>query len=159
MDLFTKLTEKLTKVYEKYETKIESKNDGNYFVIVNPFWDENIQISDEDGIIFFFSFQHAHFDYCDNIDDNIDCLIEYINAFLEEDRVAIEFLRGSTNLFGGDRSQDDIDITSGESLLKSFAGDDAELYESFCDQVKGSRCRCSIRGWNSAANKDIDFVL
>lgn len=159
MDLFAKLSEKLTKIYKKYETRIDSNNGIKHFVIINPFWEENIQICARDGIIFVFSFQHAHFDYCGDDDKNIDCLVEHINTFLEGKRVAIEFFQGETNLFGGDRYQDDIDMSSGESLLKSFVGDNQLLYESLYKQVKGVSCRCSIRGWDSTYNKDIDFVL
>jgi hypothetical protein len=159
MDSFTKLIERLKEMYSGYETKMEVDNGINYFVIINPFWNENIRISYEDGIIFFFSFQHAHFDYCDDIDDNIDSLIEYINFYLEGEQVAIEFLQGKTNIFGGDRCQNDIDMSSGESLLKSFTGDNTPLYESLYKQLKGLNCHCSIRGWNSVNNKDIDFIL
>ena len=156
MELFTKLTE----AYKDYETRTELENGVNYFVIVNPFGGENIQISDEDGIIFFFSCQHAHFDFYDDIDDNIDCLIEYINSFLHEKQVAIEFFQGDINLFGGSRCLDDLDMSSGETLLKSFAGDDfSSLHEHFYKQMKDQNCRCSIRGWDSTCNKDIDFIL
>ena len=159
MDLFTSLTEKLTKTYNNYKTKVESINGVDYFVIANPFWEENIKISAEDGIIFYFSFQHAHFDFSNNIDDNINYLIEYINDFLEEKRAIIEFLAGDENLFGGDKYQDYIDTTSGEALLKSFIGDDPESYEPYFERFKGVNLRCSLRSWNGSFNKDVDFVL
>jgi len=85
MDLFAKLAE----VYKDYETRVESIYDRDNFVIVNPFWNENIRVSDEDGIIIYFSHQHGHFDYCDDMDENIDCLIEYINFFLYEKQLII----------------------------------------------------------------------
>jgi hypothetical protein len=159
MDLFTKLAARLSNEYNGYETKIEVNNGVDYFTIVNPLWNENIRISYEDGIIFFFSFQHTHFDYCEDFDDNIDSLIEYINSYIDGKRVAIEFLHEETNLFGGDRCPEDIDISSGETLLKSFVGDDKSFYEILCEQINGIRCRCSVRGWNSEDNKDIDFIL
>lgn len=155
MELFNKLAE----TYASYETKIESVNGTDNFIIINPFWDENIRVSFEDGIIFFFSFQHAHFDYCDDLDANIDCLVEYINAFLSEKQVAVEFFQETTNLFGGSRCLDEMNLSSGKALLQSFAGDNTTLYETLYKQVKGMDCHCAIRGWNSASNKDIEITL
>ena len=159
MDLFAGLCERLAENYANLETKIESENDINYFVIVNPFWEENIKISTEDGIVFYFSFQHAHFDFSNNIDDNINYLIDYIDDFLEEKRAVIEFLEGDENLFGGDRPIDYIDTTSAELLLKSFIGGDPEAYESYAARFKGVSLHCSLRSWSGRFNKDFDFVL
>lgn len=155
MELFDRLTD----TYTGYETRIESGNGKECFLIVNPFWDANISVSYEDGIIFRFCFQHAHFDGCDDMDKNIDSLVEYINTFLNDKQVAVEFFQGERNLFGGSRYLDDINISSGESMLRSFAGDNASLYDELHQHVKGLNCRCSIRGWSRAINKDIDFVL
>jgi len=160
VELHSKLVAKLSEVYKDYEIWLESEVGIDYIVIVNPFGGENIRISDEDGIIFFFSYHHAHFDYGVDIDDNIDCLVDYINSFLYERHVAIEFFHGDTNLFGGSRSLDDIDASSGETLLKSFTGDNfSSLQKHFYEQLRGINCHCSIRGWDIAYNKDIDFIL
>ncbi|MCL2854764.1 MAG: hypothetical protein FWE21_04005 [Defluviitaleaceae bacterium] len=157
MDLFAKLSE----VYKGYETKVEAINDIDYFAIVNPFWDGNIRVSNEDldGIIFFFSFQHAHFDYGDDMNENINCLIEYINDFLGGKQVAVEFFQEGIAIGGGSRYLGDLDMSSGESLLRSFAGDNVVFYESVYNDAKGLACCCSIRGWNNADNKDVDFIL
>ena len=157
MDLFSKLSE----IYKEHETRVETIDDIDYFVIVNPFWDGNILISNEDldGITFFFSFQHAHFDYSDDINENINYLIEYINGFLDRKQVVVEFFQESTAIGGGSRYLGDMDMSSGESLLKSFAGDNIMFYESVYNNAKGFACRCSIRGWNDADSKDIDFIL
>jgi len=159
MDLFEKLEERLAKEYMNYKTRIESENGNKYFVIVNPFWEENIRISAEDGIVFYFSYQHAHFDFYNEFENNVRYLIDYINWFFIGEKVAIEFFCEDESLFGGDRSPEDIDMSSGEALLKGYAGDNDSLYESLYEHLKGFRCRCSIRGWNCALNKDIDFVL
>jgi hypothetical protein len=159
MDTFNILVKRLEEVYKEYETKVSVSNGVDFFIITNPFWDENIYISCEDGIIFFFSFHHAHFDYCDEIDENVDSLIEYINSFLEEKRVVVELFHDETNLLGGDRYQDELNIATGESLIKSFIGDNPSLYKTISKQIKGLSCHCSIRGWNNKVNKDIDFVL
>jgi len=147
------LLARLSKEYIDYETKIETKDGSGFFVIVNPFWHENIRISLDDESIFFFSFHHAHCD-CD-----VDYLVEYINNFLHGKWVSIEFFQEATDLFGGARDLDDIDISSGDSLLRSFTGDNDSLYDHLYKQIKGLNCRCSIRGWDNANNKDIDFVL
>jgi len=160
MDCFTKITERLQSAYRSYETKIETDNGINYFVIINPFWDENIRVSyDENSIILFFSFQHAHFYYCNDIDENIDSLIEYINEYLVGKRVVIEFLHDEKSLFGGDYNPSDIDTSSSKSILQTFAGVNTDLFEFLCEKIRGCRCRCSIRGWDNANNKDIEFTL
>jgi len=163
MDLF----EILSEIYKDYETTIETRNDGDYygdidyFVIINPHGSNNIEVSNprEEGIIFWFSYQHAHFDYCDDMQDNIEDLIEYINDFLEDRRASIEFLDGDTPLFGGDRNPDDIDTSSGESILKDFVADNDSLYKQVKRDLEGIACRCSIRGWSGKHDRDINFVL
>jgi len=157
MNLFAKLSE----AYKDYETRVETIDDIDYFVIVNPFWDENILISNEeiDGIIFFFSFYHDHFDYGYDMNENINCLIEYTNDFLDRKQIAIEFSQEGTAIVVGSMCLDDMDMSSGESLLKNFVGVNVLFYESVYNNAKGFACRCSIRGWNNADNKDVDFVL
>ncbi len=155
MELFSKLTE----VYKSYNTKIEKINGFDCFVIINPFGGDNIQVFDDDGILFSFSYQHAHFDYGEDKDENMEYLMDYVNDFLDEKQVVIEFFQGDINLFGGSRYIEDIDSSSGESLLRSFSGDDNSLYEALYKQVKGVSCSCSIRGWNDKDNKDIEFTL
>ena len=159
MDLFAKLSE----VYSNYETKIESDNGMACFVIVNPFWNEDIRVYYEEleGIIFAFSFQHAHFARFagEDMAGSIDSLIQYINDFLDGKAVAVEFFKGETAIGGGSRNLNDMDMSSGKSLLKSFAGDNSFFFESVYNNVKGLACRCSIRGWNNANNKDVDFIL
>ena len=159
MDLFDKLAKRLAEEYKNYETRIEAEEGISYFVIVNPFWEENIRISTEDGIIFYFSYQHDHFDYYAGFNENIGDLINYINSYLNGERVCVEVFHEDENIFGGDRYLQDMDISSGEAWLKSFIGYNAEVYESIYEHIKGRPCRCSIRSWNSAFNKDIDFVL
>jgi len=156
MELFTRLTE----IFKDYETKIEPYDGMDRFLIINPFSDEHIRVSDDDGIIFYFSTQHAHFDYYSDIDENIESLVDYINDFLSGKRVAIEFFCGDTDICGGDRYIDDIDFSSGESLLNSFTGGNLRsLHKTLYRKLKGQNCHCSIRSWNNALNKDIDFVL
>lgn len=82
MSEFLKLKARLEEVYSTYETITEVDNGTEYFVIINPFWNENIRISHEDGITFFFSFVHQHFDYSDDFDDNMEDLIDKIGMFL-----------------------------------------------------------------------------
>ncbi|MCL2828673.1 MAG: hypothetical protein FWD99_08065 [Oscillospiraceae bacterium] len=151
MDVFAKLSE----TYKEYEIRIESIDGIDYFIISNPFWDEDIWVSNEDGIIFWFWSLHKHFDYCESMDENIDCLIACINDFLDGKWVSAEFFRGDTALGGSSRRLDDIDMSSRESLIKSFAGSVSAFYEALCNEAS----RCLIRGWDNAHNKDIDFLL
>lgn len=87
--------------------------------------------------------------------NNIDGLIKYIGDFLNGKKVVTEFFVGYSNIFGGEKYLDDIDISSGESLMRSFLGEDSSYYES----LKGCDCRCVIRSWNGVHNKDFKFVI
>ncbi|MCL2153658.1 MAG: hypothetical protein FWH57_12015 [Oscillospiraceae bacterium] len=159
METFARLAARLTDTYKDHETRIETIEGIEYFVIVNPFWEEDIRVLDQNGIIFRFSYQHAHFDCCEDIDEDIDELIEYIDEFIEKERVALDFFQGKTDLFGGSRKREEIDTSSGIALLKSFFKENDTFYELFYKRMQGAECRCSIRGWNNAHNEDIDFVL
>ena len=158
METFARLAVRLADTYKDYETKIESNNGIDYFIIVNPFWEENIRAFDQDGIIFQFSYQHAHFDHCEDVDENIDDLIEYINNFIDKKHVALDFSQGKTSLFGGSRKREELDTSSGVALLKSFFGNNGTLFELFYKRMKGTECRCSVHGWNNALNEEIVFV-
>lgn len=133
---------------------LSEEGDALTFEIINPFWDENIEVMlERDEITFFFAYQHAHFE---DIGDAIDYVWEYVAGNL----VSIEFFGNGKDLFGGGKVFDDIDTTSGESLLRSFTGDDRELYKCLVkNYLKGKNCCCKIRGWNSVQNRDIEFVL
>ena len=69
------------------------------------------------------------------------------------------FLDGDTPLFGGDRNPANVDVSSGEFLLRDFVGDNEALRKAIKRDLKGVACRCSIRGWSSEHNCDIDFTL
>ncbi|MCL2817011.1 MAG: hypothetical protein FWD39_01315 [Clostridiales bacterium] len=165
MDPFTilakRLKERLTETHSNCETKIKTEGGVNYFVIVNPSGGDDIRISctDGEGINLSFASQGAHFGFCaENIDDNVDALMGYINDYLCEKKVFIEFFHEETTLFCGEAYLNDLDASSGKSLLKSFVNDTA-LYEILYKKIKGLNCRCSIRAWDAANNKDMDFVL
>ena len=151
MDLFIRLMME----YKDYDTKIVSNDGFDSFEIINPFWQENIRVflDDDNDIVFSFAFQHACFE------KNVDDLIGYINDYLHGKQASMEFFEGDDDLFGGGRYQTDIDTSSGESLLRSFAGDNILLYEDLYKRLRGCDCCCSIRGWNAMHNLDIDFVL
>lgn len=86
-------------------------------------------------------------------------MIGYINNFLCGNWVAIEFFHENTDLFGGACRLEDIDISSGDSLLRSFTGDNASLHGHLLKQIKSLDCRCLIRGWNNKNSRDIDFII
>ncbi len=85
--------------------------------------------------------------------------MDYIDAFLFGDYASIEFFEGDTDLFGGARPVSELDTTSGESILKSFAGDNDALLKHFMSSFSGKHMNCKIRGWNNAMNADITFAL
>ena len=149
----TDLIKRLTEEYRDYNTRIEKADAFDSFIIINPFWCENIRVSLDDEMIMYFSFHHAH------CDASIDYLIEYINGIISEMWVAIEFFEEDSPLFGGCRHKDEIDISSGKSLIRSFTGENESLYDHLFERLQGHNCRCSIRGWNNVDNKDFDFEL
>ena len=155
----------LTEAYKSYFTEIGEKDGFAVFTIINPFWDGNIEVhidSDDisgEGIIFYFPLHHAHFD------EDFDSLIEYINDFLQGERFAVALYQDD-NLILGCSYRGEIDTSSGESIVKSLAGDgplypgsNTTAYESLQKQLEGRHGRCSIRGWNNALNQDIEFTM
>ena len=167
---------KLKKIYKDYDTSIETKNGYDIFTIKNPHWNENItidrEIDDASGeLTVYFSFQHAHFSpdfpsewYQEENKNYFELAVEYINDFLHGKRVAVEFFIDGSSVFGGDECRDEIDMLSGEEIFKRFAQPYVEAMPPFnmspyFERMKGYECRCSIRGWNDAHNKDLDFVV
>jgi len=84
------LLKELTKAYKDYNTKIETDKGCAFFVIVNPYWEENIRIS-LDNMIFYFSHHHGH------CDDSIDYLFDYIDKSSTES--LIKSLIGASPLY------------------------------------------------------------
>jgi hypothetical protein len=151
MDAFTKLKQ----VFCDYDTCVATNNNVQTFEIVNPNWEENIRVvTEENGFIFFFAYQHAHFDY-----DDVDNLISYVRDYLSEQRVSIEFFCEDDALFGGDSYLNNIDFSSGESLLRSFTGENDDLYMHIIEGFIGRNCCCKIRCWNDKNNQDIEFRI
>lgn len=75
------------------------------------------------------------------------------------ERVVIEFFCGDVSLFGGDKDWSDLDTSTGETLLKSFTGENATRYKIFFDRLKGAICHCAIRSWDGKRNQDINIAL
>ena len=153
MNLFTKLAE----VYKDYETRIETINYTDYFAIINPVGNDNILVSEEDGINLIFSSTSAQFNYNSDVNENVNDLITCIDDFLEEKQVVLEFFKEGDIAFTGCRYLDDVDMSTGESLLESFMQNNG-LFKPSYEGIKGFNLRCSIRGWKKAF-QDIDFVM
>ena len=162
----------LTETYKEYNTKIVPQDDHDLFVIINPYWNENIEIevyNDDSGddLIFNFYCHHEHFNR------NADKLIEYVNYFLNGEYVAYKFFRDEKEVSRGFREMDSIDTYSGTSILDSLIDSKsyweqlgpwgAETYDSLYKQYAGESGHgsftFSIYGWNTKHSKDIDFVL
>lgn len=77
------LFNKLAEVYKNYETKIETINAIDYFIIINPFRNDNILVSEEDGINFIFSSTSSYFGYNADEEKNVNDLVTYINDVLD----------------------------------------------------------------------------
>jgi hypothetical protein len=140
--------DRLKEAFKDYEIEIEidSKNNTEWFIIKNPHWRENIEINYAGEYIFYFSYQHAHFD-----ENEIEDLIEYINGFISGEMVAIEFFMGEKAAFGGGGFYAEIDMSSKESLYSYFFPN-MQLPLHYKNINK-----CLIRGWNNTLNKDIIF--
>ena len=160
MKLITELKEALTDKYRNYETKINSIDGIEEFAIINPFWSENIVIHNTDGIIFCFSSHyHAHFDYGYDDNENITRLMKHIDDFLDGTLIIYECFHRDTPLFCGCKEREVVDVSSRESFMETLFGNIPILYEMYSRNIQNIDFRCSIRGWNNAHNKDIDFAL
>jgi hypothetical protein len=154
-----KIFAKIIEAYKDYDTSVESSKDRYYkvFEIKNPYGNDNIKVVDDGEITVYFAYQHAHLAFMASSweKDNIDVLTEYIDDFISGKKVSVEFFVGDTSVLGGDLPVAEIDMASGESILKIFIDENNLYYKS----LKGHNCRFAIRGWDSRLNKDINFVL
>ena len=143
----------LIKKFKDYNCQSIVKNEISTFEIINPFWEENITVITEgEELIFSFSYQHAHFS------NDVDSIFKYISNFLEAKQVVVEFFMNDNKIFGGDRSINELDKSTGDTILKSFFNND-EIYAQYKNCLQGQRCCCKIRCWNNKYNEDIDFIL
>lgn len=155
--------------YKDNNTKIVPRDDHDLFVIINPHWNQNIEIevfSDGSGDEFIFNFycHHEHF-------VNIDRLIEYINWFLNGVFIAYKIFRDEKEIARGFSKMDSIDISTGASIIESFIDGKSyweqfgawglETYDTlYKDYVGGGGSfTFSIYGWNNRHSRDINFVL
>lgn len=144
----------LINAYRDRQTEMWVRKGVLTFVIVNPHWDENITVESlHNELTFYFSYQHAHFDR------DLEGLLAYIDGFLNEDHVVIEFFREEERLFGGARPLADLDRSSGNAVLASAFKDDPDMLQKIRDTFRGQKLRCEIRGWNDRVNKDMDFEM
>jgi hypothetical protein len=157
MDLFAKLSE----TYKHCETRTEIRNGINFFVIVNPFSDGNMEISNhkDEGITLCFpsvGYYHEHFDYWETTEECAAHLIERINEFLNGEAVVVGFFQGDIYVSSGACYVDELDMTSYESVAaSSFCSTIAPLSES--EQLEAANRKCVIRGWGENLNKDIEL--
>lgn len=109
--------------FGNFETKLEKQDQGHYqLTIFNPnVKDRNIDIC-FDGLeaSFYFSYQHAHFEY---EDDEIEQLIDYTHKFLRDEYAAFQFFKDGKFAISGSQRSKDIDLSSVDSILKTFIPD------------------------------------
>jgi predicted transcriptional regulator len=101
-------------------------------------------------LTFYFSYQHAHFQ------NDIDELILYINCFLSDDYVALEFFDGDKDIFGGGVSLQDVDIFSADAIAARF-GHNADLFNYYIDRSKSKAISYKARSWSGL--HDVDAVI
>ncbi|MDD2477166.1 MAG: hypothetical protein PHI32_14815 [Dysgonamonadaceae bacterium] len=147
MDFF----KKLSSVYKKYNTKISLKDGIKEFEIINPNKDGSITVLlSDDELTFYFSYQHTHFH------NDIDKLIEYINLFLSDSYVALEFFDGDRRLFGGGVSLQDVNIFSADEIAKRF-GYNEDSFNWYIENLKSKNLSFKVRSWSGL--KDVDAII
>lgn len=140
--------DKLSVVYKKYNTRISLQNEILQFEIINPHKQENITVTNcDDELIFYFSYQHAHFR------NEIDELISYINCFLSDEYVALEFFDGDKDLFGGGVSLQDVDVFSVNEIVAHFNYNLKSL-DYYMNRSKRKIISYKIRCWSGTYDAD-----
>lgn len=136
-----------------YETRIGTRHGMKCFEIVNPNWEENIYVVEENEseLTFHFSYQHAHFR------NGLDPLMAYIDGFLREKLVAIEFFKGEERHFGGSMRFEDIDPEHPILLVKQCGYKTDQEVERFRQRFKQESWHCRIRCWNPRKNMDLNL--
>lgn len=143
--------QKLSIIYQNYNTRILSKGRKKEFYIINPNKAENIIITlRHNKLTFYFSYQHAHFDR------DVNELIRYINLFLSDSYVALEFFDGDRHLFGGGVSIKEVNILSIDELANRFGLDEHSIDSSIRNSVSKAISYKS-RSWSGL--KDTDAII
>ncbi len=127
------------------ELKLQFADDFSNAVIVNPNYDENITVYDDEyEYIVCFSFQHCHF-------DDEDDIIEWIHSIIFNNTLAIEFFKNEQRCFGGEIDAKELQYLTYEKLER-FTGyyGTAKLLD-VADSFK-------IRGWDNKNNLDCTII-
>jgi len=145
--------DKLKSIYTKYEFKISNINNTNIFEIINPFKNGNISVYlDEDDLTFYFSSQHCHFH------NDFDGLVEYIDGFLSEKYVAIEFYISGKDSCGGSLDITEVDFSSPISIAKCFFKTNEITQNWFIEQFKNDKYQYKIRSWSGSKDLNADII-
>jgi len=152
-----RIFDKIAELYNNFKILTETKEEYKLLEIKNPYWEENIKIIFDTEITVCFSYQHVHVSMMAGRTEKceLDLLIEYINDIINNKKVAVGFFIEDKLVLGGEKYHDEIDISSGESILRSFINED-DLYFNY---FRGHNLRCAIRGWDINLNKDINFNI
>lgn len=144
--------EKLQPLLSKHEWKICSRS-AETIEIINPFQDENISLCLwEDDLMFYFSFQHRHFD--SDIAGLIQCAFDFIN----EKRVAIEFFRNGNASCGSDLDAGEVDFSSPISIAKCMYPELEITQNWFIEQFKIDSYSFKVRSWSGKKDLDGDIL-
>lgn len=140
--------DKLSAVYNKYNIRISLQNDIPQFEVINPHKPENIIVTDcDDELTFHFSYQHAHFQ------NDINELISYIDRFLSDEYVALEFFDEEKDMFGGGVSLQEVDIFSANEIAARF-GYNLEIIDYYINRSKSKVISYKARCWSGLYDAD-----
>ena len=121
--------------------ELQFAEDYSNAVIVNPNYDENITVYDDEyEFIVCFSFQHRHF-------EDKDDLIDWIRKIISGNTFAIEFFNNEQRHFGGEIAAEELQDLSYE-ILEHFTG-----YYGLTKLFDVANS-FKIRGWDSKNNFD-----
>ncbi len=125
--------------------KLQFADDYSTATIVNPNYDENITVyDDESEFIVCFSFQHRHFE------DEAD-IIEWINEIISGNIIAIEYFNHGRRAFGGEIDAKKLQDLTYEKLEKITGYYGLTKLWEVADSFK-------TRGWDSKNNFDYTII-
>ena len=127
-----------------YEFELQFADDYSNAIIVNPNYDENITVYDDEfEFTVCFSFQHRHF-------EDEDDIIEWIHRIISGNTFAIEFFNHEQRGFGSEIDAEELEDLTYEKLEQFTGYFGLTKLLDVADSFK-------IRGWDSKNN--FDYII
>ena len=154
-----KYIRKLFVHYKSEDACLHREGGEEWFEIINPYGKENIQVRwQENGLTFYFSYQHAHFNYDKKMKDNYLALTDYIDAFLSGEQAAVEFFKNGNNFFGGSWRMRGVDFSDAKRFMR-VVFPEKESRRWLKKQIEEGGVSFKIRSFSGEQDLDADIVV